>query len=108
MGSYGLFAGIALLVVARPDLGPAAVPACGLCLLWSDLRRDGESPIVLTFLATVVAAVLMARAPNSLPVLAAGLAGLWMLAGAQAAHRNRQFAEVGFLGAHQYSGLILK
>ncbi|MBI5247189.1 MAG: GGDEF domain-containing protein [Elusimicrobia bacterium] len=93
LGSYGLFAGLVLLVVARPDLGSQAVPACGICLLWSDLRRDGESPIVLTFLATVVAAVLMARAPENLPVLAAGLLGLWMLAGAQAAHRNRQFAD---------------
>ena len=93
LGSYGLFVGLTLLIVARPELGPAAVPACGLCLLWSDLRRDGESPIVLTFLATVVAAVLMARAPDAGPVLAAGVAGLWLLAGAQAAHRNRQFGD---------------
>jgi diguanylate cyclase (GGDEF)-like protein len=93
LGSYGLFAGLALLVVARPDLGPAAIPACGLCLLWSDLRQDGESPVVLTFLATVTAAVLMARSPESFPVLASGIGVLWLLAGAQAVHRNRQFAD---------------
>ncbi len=93
VGSYGLFAGLALLVVARPELGPAAVPACGLCLLWSDLRRDGESPLVLTFLATIVGAVLMARADGFRPDLAAGVVGLWLLAGAQAAHRGRQFSD---------------
>ncbi|MBI4062022.1 MAG: GGDEF domain-containing protein [Elusimicrobia bacterium] len=93
LGSYGLFAGLALLVVARPELGPGVVSACGLCLLWSDLRRDGESPIVLTFLATVVAVVLMLRSDGARPLLAAGLGGLWLLAGAQAAHRGRQFAD---------------
>ncbi|MCR4296605.1 MAG: GGDEF domain-containing protein [Elusimicrobia bacterium] len=93
MGSYGLFAGLTLLVVARPELGSAAVPAFGVCLLWSDLRRDGESPVVLTFLATLVAAVLMVRSAEARPLIAAGLGGLWLLAGAQAAHRGRQFAD---------------
>ncbi len=93
LGSYGLFAGLTLLVVARPELGPAAVPAFGLSLLWSDLRRDGESPIVLTFLATLVAAVLMVRSAEARPLIAAGLGGLWLLAGAQAARRGRQFSD---------------
>ncbi len=92
-GSYGLFAGLAVLLVARPELGPAAIPACGLCLLWSELRQDGESPVILTFLATAAALVLMVRSPSSLPQLAAGLAGLWLLAGALAAHRGRQFRD---------------
>ncbi|UPT73124.1 MAG: GGDEF domain-containing protein [Elusimicrobiota bacterium] len=93
LGSYGLFSGLVLLVVARPELGTAALPACGLCLLWSDLRKDGESPVVLTFLATVVGAVLMARSEAARPALAAGVASLWLLAGAQAAHRGRQFRD---------------
>jgi hypothetical protein len=93
MGSYGLFAGLTLLVVARPELGPSAVPVFGLSLLWSDLRRDGESPIVLTFLATLVAAVLMVRSAESRPLIAAGLGALWLLAGAQAARRGRQFSD---------------
>ena len=93
LGSYGLFAGLALLLVARPELGPAAIAACGLCLLWSDLRKDGESAVVLTFLATVVAAVLMAQASDDRPLLAASLASLWVLAAAQAAHRGGQFQD---------------
>jgi|CXWL01.1.fsa_nt_gi diguanylate cyclase (GGDEF)-like protein len=92
MGSFGLFAGLALLAFARPELGPAVVPACGLCLLWSDWRRDGELPVILTFLATIVAVVLMASAPASLPFLAVGLVGFWTVAGALASHRDRQFA----------------
>ena len=93
LGSYGLFAGLVLLSVARPELGPAALPACGLCLLWSELRRDGESPVVLTFLATIVAAVLLARDGAARPQLAAGLASLWLLAAALAFHRGRAFRD---------------
>ena len=92
LGSYGLFAGLSFLVVVRPEYGPYAFPAFGLPLLWSDLRRDAESPIVLTFLATVAGLVLVGRAPD-VPVrlaLGVGIAGLWTLAAALSAHRGRQ------------------
>ncbi|HAZ09225.1 MAG TPA: hypothetical protein DCZ01_12065 [Elusimicrobia bacterium] len=95
LGSYGLFAGLALLVVARPEYGPAAFPAFGLTLLWSDFRRDAESPVVLAFLSTLVGGVLVARAVEPVVHLALGLAiaGLWTLAAGLAVHRSRQNAD---------------
>ncbi|MBI3565251.1 MAG: GAF domain-containing protein [Elusimicrobia bacterium] len=95
LGSYGLFAGLSLLVVARPEFGPYAFPAFVLPLLWSDLRRDAESPAVLTFLATVAGAFLAARAPETgaRAAIAAGVAGLWALSAALSAHRGRQVAD---------------
>jgi diguanylate cyclase (GGDEF)-like protein len=92
VGSYGLFAGLFLAVVLRPELSAYAFPAFALPLLWSDLRRDAESPVILGFLATVAGAVLAARAAQ-LPVqisVGAGVAGLWFLAVALSYHRGRQ------------------
>ena len=92
LGSYGLFSAPLLVAALRPELASAAFPACGLGLLWADLRRDAESPIVLTFLGTLAGGVLLARAaPEARAALGAGLAALWALAGALAAHRGRQF-----------------
>ncbi|MDE2511297.1 MAG: hypothetical protein KGL74_09255, partial [Elusimicrobia bacterium] len=95
LGSYGLFAGLSLLVVARPEFGPYAFPAFGLPLLWSDLRRDAESPAVLTFLATVAGVVFALRASDAYAqaAFAAGIAGLWILAAALSAHRGRQVSD---------------
>ena len=93
LGSYGLFAGLALLAVALPEIGPGVVSAFGLCLLWSDLRRDGESPVVLTFLVTIVAIILMARTEQTRMLVGVSLAGFWLLAGSLSAHRDRQFSD---------------
>ena len=92
LGSYGLFAGLSLLVVARPEYGPYAFPAFGLPLLWSDLRRDQESPAVLAFLATIAGVVFAVRASDAAAQWAfgAGVLGLWLLAAALSAHRGRQ------------------
>ncbi|MFI5345061.1 MAG: GGDEF domain-containing protein [Elusimicrobiota bacterium] len=92
MGSYGLFAGLSLLVVARPEFGPYAFPAFGLPLLWSDFRRDAESPGVLAFLATIAGAVFAARANDAFAqgAFVAGILGLWLLSSALSAHRGRQ------------------
>lgn len=92
LGSYGLFAGLSLLVVARPEFAPFAFPAFALPLLWSDLRRDAESPAVLTFLATIAGAILAVRAADAgaRAGIAVGIAGLWTLAAALSSHRGRQ------------------
>jgi diguanylate cyclase (GGDEF)-like protein len=105
LGSYGLFAGLSLLVVARPEYGPYAFPAFGLPLLWSDLRRDAESPVVLTFLATVAGLVLIGRASDvsARLLLGAGIAGLWILSAALSAHRGRQAADERALLLEQMS-----
>lgn len=93
-GSYGLFAGLTLLIVLRPELGAAAVPAYGLCLLWADLRRDAESTVVLMLLTTIAAAVLIARSHEAERLQAGtGLAGLWILAAGLSAHRGRRLAD---------------
>lgn len=95
LGSYGLFAGLALLVVALPEFGPAAFPAFGFALLWSDFRRDAESPVVLAFLSTLAGGVLIARCGDVSARLGLGLgiAGLWILVAGLAAQRSRQSAD---------------
>src|SRR6185312_11335574 len=95
LGSYGLFAGLSLLVVARPEYGLYVFPAFGIPLVWSDLRRDAESPVILTFLATVAGVVMIGRAGDAGVRLAlgAGIAGLWTLAAALSAHRGRQVSD---------------
>jgi diguanylate cyclase (GGDEF)-like protein len=95
LGSYGLFAGLSFLVVARPEYGPYAFPAFGLPLLWSELRRDAESPVVLAFLATVAGGVFAMRATDAAAQAAfgAGILGVWLLAAALSAHRGRQAAD---------------
>ena len=95
LGSYGLFAGLCLLVVARPEFGLFAFPAFGLPLLWSDLRRDAESPAVLAFMATVAGGVFAVRAsaPAEQAAYAAGILGLWLLTAALSTHRGRQSAD---------------
>jgi diguanylate cyclase (GGDEF)-like protein len=94
LGSYGLFAGLALAAVLVPAAAALAFPAFVLPLLWADLRRDAESPAVLAFFATVVGLVLLARAgPAARLELGAGLIGLWAAAGALSAHRGRQSAD---------------
>ncbi|HEX4047000.1 MAG TPA: GGDEF domain-containing protein [Elusimicrobiota bacterium] len=105
LGSYGLFAGLSLLVAARPEYGVYAFPAFGLPLIWSDLRRDAESPVILTFLATVAGLVLIGRAPDNVVrlALAAGILGLWVLAAALSAHRGRQSADERALLLEQMS-----
>ena len=91
LGSYGLFAGLSLLVVARPEYGLYLFPAFAIPLLWSDLRRDAESPVILTFLATVAGMVLIGRASDTGVRLAlgAGIAGLWTLAAARSPTSGR-------------------
>ena len=95
LGSFGLFAGLSLLVVAKPEYGPYAFPAFGLPLLWADLRRDAEAPIILTFLATIAGLVLVGRVAEtpSRAAVGAGIAGLWLLAAALSTHRGRQAAD---------------
>ncbi|MDE2489442.1 MAG: GGDEF domain-containing protein [Elusimicrobia bacterium] len=95
LGSYGLFAGLALAAVLAPAAASLAFPAFVLPMLWADLRRDAESPAVLAAFATVAGLVLLARAPSSAArlELAAGLAGLWTAAAALSAHRARQSAD---------------
>lgn len=92
LGSYGLFAGLILLVVARPEFGPAAFPAFALTLLWSDFRRDAESPVILAFLCTLAGGVMIMRAgePSVRLAIGLGLAGLWALAAGLSAHRSHQ------------------
>jgi len=95
LGSYGLFAGLCFLVVVRPEFGPYAFPALCAPLLWADLRRDAESPAVLTFLATVAGLMMAARAPElgARAAIGAGVLGLWALSAALSSHRGRQSAD---------------
>jgi diguanylate cyclase (GGDEF)-like protein len=95
LGSYGLFAGLAFVVVARPEAGPYAFPAFAAALIWSDLRRDAESPVILAFLATVAAMILFARDadPGARAAIGAGAAGIWLTAAALSVHRSRQTAD---------------
>ena len=105
LGSYGLFAGLSLLVAARPELAPHAFPAFAIPLLWSDLRRDADSPAVLTFLATVAGAIMAARTSDlgARAGIAVGVAGLWALAAALSTHRGRQAADERALLLEQMS-----
>lgn len=95
LGSYGLFAGLFLVVVLRPEYAAYSFPAFALPLLWSDFRRDAESPVILGFLATVAGLVMVARAvefPAQLAV-GSGVLGLWVLAAGLAAQRGRQSSD---------------
>ncbi len=95
LGSYGLFAGLGLLVISHPQYGPYVFPLFCVTLLWADLRRDAESPAILTFLVTIGGLIMGVRAPDmqSKAVIGAGVVGLWILAAALSAHRGRQVSD---------------
>jgi len=105
LGSYGLFAGLTLLIIARPEFGPAAFPAFAIALLWSDFRRDAESPVVLAFLATLAGGVLLIRSQNDAVrvALVVGIAGLWAVAAGLSSHRGRQSSDERALLLEQMS-----
>ena len=81
LGSTFLFIGLSLALLRAPLWGPALFPAYGLVFLWSELRREGEMPIIFVFLVSTIGLLLISRAPQAADkgALAVGLAGLWAL-----------------------------
>lgn len=102
-GSAGLFAGLCLLLILRPELGPAAFPFLGLIFFWMDARRDAEASIIFTFLVTVVGMALAVRAPATAEKAALLLetAGLWVLDFGIGAHRGRAHKDERHMAAER-------
>ncbi len=95
IGAHGLFAGLSLLLIARPEWSAAVYPFYGAIFLWSEARRESEHSVIFVFLVTVVGLVLAARAPAlaGKAAMFVEIVGLWALSGALSWHRGRALAE---------------
>ncbi|MBI3552942.1 MAG: GGDEF domain-containing protein [Elusimicrobia bacterium] len=104
LGSTFLFIGISLLLIREPALGPGLFPFYGLIILWSDLRREAEMPIIFLFLVSTAGLLLASRsAPGSGAGLSVEIAGIWLLTWALSWLRGRAFSDQREMAVEQIS-----
>lgn len=105
LGSVALFIGLSLLLIKSPDLGPALFPFYGLIFLWSDLRREAETPMIFGLLVTA-AGLLVAFKSGSMPhkaALGGEIVGLWILTWGLSRQREQASKEQRAMAMEQLS-----
>jgi diguanylate cyclase (GGDEF)-like protein len=86
-GASAVFAGLAFLLVTRPELGAVVLPFFGLIFFWTDLREDSETPVIFAFLTVVAGLLAASRSPQPAACLGA-LAGVLALQWGLASRRS--------------------